>query len=332
MSGRGRPRTPDILTPREWEVVDLLREGLSNREIAARLEISLGGAKFHVSEIISKLGVSTREEAASWRPRQPFAAWLPAPAILGGLRLTAGVAVLSATVIGLIAFSVALSSESVSPVPEVAAPVPTALPRSEAGSSATPIPQAPWGFQGPTTALPALAGHVTSAGELTAVAGDVLSVDFVNPGVREVALLPETTVFGAIGHSIVIDDNHARLGIGDGILIRYDSPQPSDPSTWRVLQVVRNYFKYMTGRVVAVGDDYLDILNIEPPLRVPGAADVVTRVYVDPNARMETGSIDGARFPPAPLVAIEVQPGMQATFEGVIADDGSPVAIWVQLH
>ncbi len=52
MSKRGRPPHPDILTPREWEVLALLRESLSNDEIAQRLGISLAGAKYHVSEIL----------------------------------------------------------------------------------------------------------------------------------------------------------------------------------------------------------------------------------------------------------------------------------------
>ncbi len=56
---------PDELTPREREVFDLVRLGLTNEEIAARLGISLDGAKYHVSQILSKLGVSTREEAAA---------------------------------------------------------------------------------------------------------------------------------------------------------------------------------------------------------------------------------------------------------------------------
>jgi DNA-binding CsgD family transcriptional regulator len=56
------------LTPREQEVLDLIQQGLSNEQIAGRLGISLAGAKFHVSEIISRLGVESRYEAAAWQP------------------------------------------------------------------------------------------------------------------------------------------------------------------------------------------------------------------------------------------------------------------------
>src|SRR3990172_4683732 len=64
MARRGRPRHPDILTPREWEVLALIRRGFSNREIGRRLDITYAGAKYHVAEIIGKLGVGTRQEAA----------------------------------------------------------------------------------------------------------------------------------------------------------------------------------------------------------------------------------------------------------------------------
>ena len=80
MSKRGRPKHPDILTPREWEVLALLREGLSNDEIAQRLGISLAGAKYHVSEILGKLGVASRDEAARWEPSErPWWAGVAAP-------------------------------------------------------------------------------------------------------------------------------------------------------------------------------------------------------------------------------------------------------------
>jgi DNA-binding CsgD family transcriptional regulator len=90
MGKRGRPKHPDILTPREWEVLALLREGLTNEQIAERLDISLAGAKYHVSEILGKLHVSSREEAASWTPeeRQPW--WATALAPVAGIWRKAG--------------------------------------------------------------------------------------------------------------------------------------------------------------------------------------------------------------------------------------------------
>jgi DNA-binding NarL/FixJ family response regulator len=51
------------LTPRELEVVGLMKLGLSNRQIAEKLVISPGTAKNHVEHIIQKLGVSDRTQA-----------------------------------------------------------------------------------------------------------------------------------------------------------------------------------------------------------------------------------------------------------------------------
>lgn len=57
-------------TPRQREVLNLLVKGRTNGEIASELGISLDGAKWHVSEIITRLGVDTRDEAAEyWRHR-----------------------------------------------------------------------------------------------------------------------------------------------------------------------------------------------------------------------------------------------------------------------
>jgi two-component system nitrate/nitrite response regulator NarL len=53
----------EILTPRESEVLGLLAEGLSNKEIAAKLEISEHTAKFHVNSILQKMGAQKRVEA-----------------------------------------------------------------------------------------------------------------------------------------------------------------------------------------------------------------------------------------------------------------------------
>lgn len=57
------------LTPREREVVQLVAEGLSNKQIAQRLQISVSTAKNHVHNLFSKLKVRHRSEimAISWR-------------------------------------------------------------------------------------------------------------------------------------------------------------------------------------------------------------------------------------------------------------------------
>jgi two-component system, NarL family, response regulator LiaR len=58
------PDEPDFgLTRREQEVLALLVKGLNNPEIAERLVVSRATAKAHVSNILSKLGVSNRAEA-----------------------------------------------------------------------------------------------------------------------------------------------------------------------------------------------------------------------------------------------------------------------------
>ena len=54
---------PQLLSPREQQVLELLTEGLSNRDVARRLGISHHTAKFHVNAILDKLGATTRTEA-----------------------------------------------------------------------------------------------------------------------------------------------------------------------------------------------------------------------------------------------------------------------------
>ena len=63
---RGRPAHPDVLTPAEWRVVEAVRHGLRNRDIAAGQGVSLDAVKFHVANALQKLGLSSRRELRRW--------------------------------------------------------------------------------------------------------------------------------------------------------------------------------------------------------------------------------------------------------------------------
>ena len=57
------PEASEVLTPRELETLEMMSEGLSNKQIAYRLGISDHTAKFHVNSIFAKLEAGTRTEA-----------------------------------------------------------------------------------------------------------------------------------------------------------------------------------------------------------------------------------------------------------------------------
>ena len=60
------PPTPTFnLTERELEVLTLIAEGLTNRQIAEHLSVSRSTIKFHVSSLLAKMGVSSRTEATA---------------------------------------------------------------------------------------------------------------------------------------------------------------------------------------------------------------------------------------------------------------------------
>ncbi len=95
----GKPHRADQLTDRESEVLSLIRLGLTNEQIAERLGVTLAGAKYHVSEILSKLGVSSREEASALQPASRDTWWRRALTVSLVLKI-AGALVVTAALAG----------------------------------------------------------------------------------------------------------------------------------------------------------------------------------------------------------------------------------------
>ncbi len=71
--GAARPSPDDELTAREREVLALIAEGATNKEIAAQLVVSENTARNHVSHILQKLGFSRRSEAAAYAVKKGIA-------------------------------------------------------------------------------------------------------------------------------------------------------------------------------------------------------------------------------------------------------------------
>lgn len=67
------PAGPDPLTDRETEVLKLLADGRTNKEIAFKLSIGEKTVKTHVSSILAKLGLQSRTQAALYAARQGIA-------------------------------------------------------------------------------------------------------------------------------------------------------------------------------------------------------------------------------------------------------------------
>jgi DNA-binding NarL/FixJ family response regulator len=61
---------PDGLSPREVQILVLVAQGLSNREVGTTLSISQHTAANHVRSILQKTGCANRTEAASYAHRQ----------------------------------------------------------------------------------------------------------------------------------------------------------------------------------------------------------------------------------------------------------------------
>jgi DNA-binding NarL/FixJ family response regulator len=64
-----REETADHLTPQEQKILDLIAEGLTNRQIAERMYLAEKTVKNYVSNMLAKLGMSRRTEAAVYAVR-----------------------------------------------------------------------------------------------------------------------------------------------------------------------------------------------------------------------------------------------------------------------
>lgn len=69
-SGKDLPESAVQLTPREKEVIHLISEGMSNKEIATTLHIATHTVKSHVSNILEKLALRTRLQIAAFARRK----------------------------------------------------------------------------------------------------------------------------------------------------------------------------------------------------------------------------------------------------------------------
>ena len=146
----GRPRHPDVLTPAEWRVLEALREGGTNAEIAARLAISPDAVKYHISNMLGKLDLQGRHELAAWRPeaeRRRLGAVFAVPAVLAyvvrplvwvGLGTVAAAGVAGAVVAAVAVVAVVLVGVPDGGEPSAVVGLPVATP--EATSTLAPTP------------------------------------------------------------------------------------------------------------------------------------------------------------------------------------------------
>ena len=71
----GRPPYPGPLTPAEERVLALIRDGKTNPEVAAELGLGVATVKFHVSNMLRKLDLGSRDGLATWEPPPHAGGW-----------------------------------------------------------------------------------------------------------------------------------------------------------------------------------------------------------------------------------------------------------------
>lgn len=135
-------------TRRQRQVLGLIEEGHTNPEIAARLGVSLEGAKWHVREILTKLEVSSREEAAEyWRAynqpgRRMSRAWRHGVVSGVAAKWAAGVLTVAAGA-GVTTLVIVSSSSDGEPNPAAVLTTTRTVPTAAASVTPTPEPPSP---------------------------------------------------------------------------------------------------------------------------------------------------------------------------------------------
>ena len=139
-----------LVNARQRQILDLIERGHTNQEIADHFDMTLAGAKWHVSDLLSKLGLSTREEMAefwAWRRSRrtfrPFGAFTTLPPKIAD---AFGVAALATSIVVpwllLRGGAEEPSSPSATPTAALLAQAPTVPPSTGVTSFAVPLPQA----------------------------------------------------------------------------------------------------------------------------------------------------------------------------------------------
>jgi len=75
----GQEDPTENLTPSELRVLDLIGEGLSNREIAERLGVAEKTVKNHITSLLAKMGLQRRTQVAAWVASRKHSSWRAEP-------------------------------------------------------------------------------------------------------------------------------------------------------------------------------------------------------------------------------------------------------------
>lgn len=194
--GRGRPSYGYDFSPAERRVLEHLRLGLTNAEIAERLGISPDGVKYHVSNMLGKLSLENRHQLAAYEPAQPARTpWilLPAAAARRAASALAAHPAVPGVALGALVLGLAVAVYLVGPGSDDDRPAAVLTPRPQPSATASPI-----------ATLPAPAASTAT--------GTPLATITPSPSPAPAIEIPSRPAFGAFGDTIA-----AYLSAGGGV-------------------------------------------------------------------------------------------------------------------